>query len=71
MDQQRTETSSQLGKENKLAPGTRLRKRQRTPEEVLVEEDEERWMEIEERVLKKVNSEDGPWGKNVRGKKKA
>src|SRR5947207_793512 len=49
------------GHVEKLLPGTRLKKRQRTPEEQLEDDDEARFAASEDKAERKVYREDGAW----------
>ena len=61
LDQRLSENMSHRGEELGLAPGTRLRKRQRTLEEQPREEDEEHLARSEDEAEEKVNKEDEVW----------
>jgi hypothetical protein len=48
-------------KEEELLPGTRIKKRQMTPEEQLEDDDEARFAMAEEKAYRKAYNEDGAW----------
>ncbi|KAI9772385.1 MAG: hypothetical protein M1839_002464 [Geoglossum umbratile] len=50
------------GKEEELLPGTRIKKRQMTPEEQLEDDDEAQFAMAQEKADRKAYNEDSAWG---------
>ena len=60
----------QRGFEDKLVPGTRLKKRPLTPEEQLDNLDEARYAMMEDDAIRKTDEADGTWGEKKARKTK-